>query len=381
MAEHKDQHYVPQVYLRQFSPDPEHRSLNMIRIPTMDVVPSVALKGQCQENHFYGKDLKLEKALGELEGHFGDLLRKFDNKEFFPANQTPERVHLLSHTMIQWARTKVSATRTADAAKLPYEIAFKDYLRKKAPEIPKDVVDRMGFVPQNPAAPAAISVGQGAMNTIFLTDLGLKVMIAPRGTAFITSDNPVVMTNPLFLGQWNGCVTGLNARGLVILFPVSPTSLVVLFDSLIYKIGPASKRIFEAQQNDINYANCLQYLNADKAVYFQDSAGAPSLVASFKKVHGLRRDQLTSTKRFGPVVTPRGTEEIIHQFNEDIRYAPPVSFLKPRDNVRHIPFGYRNELLRRLHAEFQEAVERGVFGPNQFAEFMEIDAKKLGIPI
>ena len=283
--------------------------------------------------------------------------------------------------MMQWARTKVSVARTAEAGKLPYEIVFKDYLRKNASDIPKDVVDRLEFKPTNPAALSAISVGHGAMNIIFLSDLEIKIMSAPRGSAFVTSDNPVVMTNPFFLGKWNGCVTGLNARGLVILFPLSPTRLAVMFDSLIYKVGPASKRIFEGQESDISYANCLQYLNADKAVYFPRSANAPVLVASFRKLTDLRRNQLTRTKRYGPVSSDKGTEEIIHLSNEDICYVPPLSFLKVRDKAKHLTFGYRNELLRRLHSEFQDAVERGSFRPNEFTEFMEIDAKRLGIPV
>ena len=61
MAEKKRQHYVPRFHLKLFSEDGV--SINLFNIKTGKIIEKAAIKGQCQEDYFYGKDLKVETGL------------------------------------------------------------------------------------------------------------------------------------------------------------------------------------------------------------------------------------------------------------------------------------------------------------------------------
>jgi hypothetical protein len=348
----------------------------LIRTANLAAKPGVSLKGQCQESHFYGKDLALEKMLSEIEGELASLLKKFDDPIYFPAEHTPERSKLISHISVQWSRTRVAADRTnqmaSEYARLTVKDRFAAFLKTKEPQIPQDYLDSFEF---GLTDPVKTSLGHGILHVIFLTDLAIKIMTAATGLEFITSDNPVIMTNPFFLGTRPGCVTGLNARGLVVLFPLSPQSMAVLYDPLLYKVGPGSKNVFPAEEVDMVYVNNLQFLNAGNVTFVKDSTLIPALTANFSKVAGYRRKRLHSGRIVETKETPTGRQEYIRFSNEDIRYAPPVSFLKAK-KVGEVAFGYRDPLLRQLHEQFMVAVEKGYYQLSEFAEFMEIDARR-----
>jgi len=80
MADNKRQHYVPNSTLRYFALDlganPKPRQIRLVNIASQKVIPSASLKGQCYRDYFYGKNLAIEKALGDMEGHFANLIRK-----------------------------------------------------------------------------------------------------------------------------------------------------------------------------------------------------------------------------------------------------------------------------------------------------------------
>lgn len=341
-------------------------------------IQNAALKGQCQEDNFYGKEL--EKGLQAAEGELASLLRKFEEPSFYPALHTPERAKLINHISMQWSRTRVAADRTdeaaAEVARMTIQERFIAFLKEKQPAMPQAALDSIKFgLPD----PVKTSLGHGIVNAIFLSDLALKIVTATPSTEFAISDNPVVMTNPFFLGAREGCVTGLNARGLVVLFPLSPSRLAVLYDPITYKIGSPSKNVFTVELADMVYLNNLQFLNAGEAVYVHNEKLTPSLVTEFRKVIGLRRKRLHTGHTVSSVKTvDGGSEEIVRFSNEDIHYAPPVSFLKRRQ-IGMVDFGYRDPLLSQLHSQFMEQAAKGVYQLSEFAEFVEIDARKHGI--
>jgi hypothetical protein len=74
MPSQKNQHYVPRCALRPFSLDTEGRAINTYILAKQRPVQNAPLKSQCSQDYFYGKDLKAEKALGNLEGHYAQVL-------------------------------------------------------------------------------------------------------------------------------------------------------------------------------------------------------------------------------------------------------------------------------------------------------------------
>ena len=67
MSEYKNQHFVPRFYLANFAFS-DGAQTNLIRTIALKAIPRIGVNGQCQEDFFYGKDLKMERALSVIEG-------------------------------------------------------------------------------------------------------------------------------------------------------------------------------------------------------------------------------------------------------------------------------------------------------------------------
>lgn len=63
MSANKNQHYVPQVYLRAFSEDNNGKSISVFLIEAEKEIQRAPIKSQCSSDYFYGEDLVLEKNL------------------------------------------------------------------------------------------------------------------------------------------------------------------------------------------------------------------------------------------------------------------------------------------------------------------------------
>ena len=55
MAEHKKQHFVPKLYLKNFTRD--GKTFSVYNIAKNLLAPSVPYDTQCYKNYYYGKDL------------------------------------------------------------------------------------------------------------------------------------------------------------------------------------------------------------------------------------------------------------------------------------------------------------------------------------
>lgn len=73
MHSKKNQHYVPQFYLRHFSPD--DRSIGMHHIASGRTHTTVSVKDKCSKDWLYGKGVT-EEALGGAEGIMAQILRE-----------------------------------------------------------------------------------------------------------------------------------------------------------------------------------------------------------------------------------------------------------------------------------------------------------------
>lgn len=72
-SETKNQHYVPQFYLRNFSED--GHGIRTFNLSSGKLIPHAKLKCQCSKDYFYGEDGVLESALGGLETAFSTTFK------------------------------------------------------------------------------------------------------------------------------------------------------------------------------------------------------------------------------------------------------------------------------------------------------------------
>ncbi|HEX2983013.1 MAG TPA: DUF4238 domain-containing protein, partial [Ignavibacteriales bacterium] len=63
MAERKNQHFVPQFYLRNFSEN--KKSLCDYNLSNNKYIKNASIKDMASQNYFYGKDENIEKLLSK----------------------------------------------------------------------------------------------------------------------------------------------------------------------------------------------------------------------------------------------------------------------------------------------------------------------------
>lgn len=262
MADNKEQHFVPFSYLKNFSEN--KKSIHLYNLSKNSIIFNAKLKTQCRREYFYGKeDLSIEKALCLIEGAAAKVFRDIGNPLRSPTPNSIEFGHAITFAIFQHNRTMYAARAlnemVSNMAKktLSYDSRFSE-----------DFLDCVEIGLHKPAVMAIISASRSLH---FGMDLSCKLLIAKEGSEFITSDNPAVFYNQA-LESCNHQGLGLASKGLQILLPVSPSRLLLFYDSDIYKVGPRNEKpVFISEQSDMDQINTLILANADINIYFLTS--------------------------------------------------------------------------------------------------------------
>lgn len=355
----KRQHYVPQFYLRHFSCDGSDR-LHLIHVDDLRPIPQVGIRGQCYDDYFYGKDPVVENALQDLEGATAEVFRSVIAKQRLPERGTPDDFVFRTFLCLQWGRTKSHAEMS--------EATFDKLLKTtygaewRAQGITQEQIDEVYFGTEYPGL---FSLGMAAEGVPFMGDLESKLVITGSHGEFVTSDVPVEFYNPYLLGRYPGGVTGLNARGLVILYPISPELLAVLYDSTCYRVGSPQTRVMRlSNRSDLIAINNFQFLHADDAVYFHNEKLAMDYVREFSKV-GRMRNKDRSVVQEAHSTKPGDTSSLLVSYRAEFPYRPPFSFLtllrKRRGETGPInQVEERNPQISELFDQYQREVKNGV---------------------
>jgi hypothetical protein len=103
MSSNRDQHFVPQFYLRGFSED--QGSISLLNLKRRKIVDRASIAGQCQEDHLYGVDSALDKALGDMETAVAPIIADVVEKEQPPSQTDWSHADLLLFIAAQHFRT------------------------------------------------------------------------------------------------------------------------------------------------------------------------------------------------------------------------------------------------------------------------------------
>ncbi|HHF2874104.1 TPA: DUF4238 domain-containing protein [Vibrio diabolicus] len=245
MASNKNQHYVPQCYLRKFSSDDNRASINVMNIDRAKFVPNAPIKGQCSKNYFYGKDLRLEKALQPIENNLARVLDSVASEGYELTKEDSQ--FLLHYWILQQQRTEATSKRYV--------------------EMTEEIADAANI----PAQEFKIEMEQAVQDSIamflevreHLNDLKVCLVRNETNIEFITSDDPAVQAsrlNMLTLRQ-TGRGFGLGSSGLLVALPLTPKIQLIAYDSDIYQMTSSKGWIRARQEQDIKFFNQLQILN------------------------------------------------------------------------------------------------------------------------
>ena len=263
MTHSKKHHFLPVFYLKAWSSRPNR--IHLYDIKAGITRQHVGLKGQGQERLYY-KDQDNEDVLKGWDDRFARVCHQVRTSQRLPNPLVDPQsfVDLFAFVVTQHARIPSQA-----------ETIRQLYVQS----IPR-ILDAMGAPPGDthvkydfPQLEAVKLAVEGQLER--MDDL-VPHLITARDDRFLTSDNPVFFYNQLCQGLY-GATTGVDTHGFQAFCPISPRTVIMLFDPGTYELtstaAKAGKRS-EATESDIRQLNRMQALSAAQNLY----ANAPDLL-------------------------------------------------------------------------------------------------------
>lgn len=323
MPQNKRQHYVPQFYLKRFSPD--EKRINIWILRSKQKIVSASLKDQCYKNYFYGKESDADKGLSHIETGMGAVLNSMLQDMNLPARFTSAHVVLSLYVVMQHGRTESSAALINEM----YDEGMRHFYREKAKSEGIDI-DQYRISMKNAAE---YSLGMSVQCYPLLLDLHYKLLINKTDVDFVTSDNPVVLYNQLFSFRQGPSNVGLTQKGLQLFLPIGPKGLLVFYDNDVYSIGKRNHHIVDITlDQDVYELNTLQMCSALNCVYFKDTAF--NIEALYRKASPYRREKMVTFDAYSGKKTGKGQEQLLTTSQVDVRTNMKLSFLRLSKSAR-----------------------------------------------
>lgn len=268
MAAFRNQHFVPKCYLKAFSLQREGAAINLYNIDRRRGIKDAPVKNQCAAAYFYGDDLELERTLQGSEGFYSNTLRNIFQPNYELA--ADDEFVLKHFCYLQYCRTDAAARRNEQFIAEMLNVAHDG-------DIPPDWQTSMR---------ASVLAGMRAFaQTMRIVD-DLRVGLVKNRTrkAFITSDDPAIMTNKWHpqhaLAKGRSC--GVGAAGVIFFLPLSPDILCVIYDGDVYSLPDRGGWALANKVADVDAFNEHQFLNCVANIYFENWDGLPEIRQDFE---------------------------------------------------------------------------------------------------
>lgn len=256
MSEKKRQHYVPKFYMRNFANT--NQAFMVYLLEQRKILGPVPYKGQCYKDYYYGADGVWENQLSEMEARWGATFKS----AIGDGNLSTSDIKLLKQfALYQRQRT----------------FAEGEYRKKERTELLVEygrlLYENNGWQFDSTAenickerALEAVSPAEGlemAKKFVEIID-DLRILIITYNTEeeLISSDVPVIAINPYYFPT-----IGYACMGLILLFPISPHRLVVLYDAKMYPRFRDNLYVSSDDAVEVHKLNVLQLISAEKILY------------------------------------------------------------------------------------------------------------------
>lgn len=276
MAEKKNQHFVPRCHLKPFTLDGEGRAINVFNAERDRAFERAPVKGQCARHYFYGRDLVLENFLQSLEAEYGGVVGAIIGGRTEVTDK--ELRFLCMFAYLQMTRTEFALKRRRQAIRQWDDISYRGF-GKNPPEQPyvsDEMLVRMGF-----------KMFFNAKD--MLNDLDVVLLANETSRDFVTSDDPAVLVNKLFVQRMGSRTTGLISTGAQLLLPIAPKLALICFDPAAYHFE--NRRgcwVDLTDSRDVDALNELQFISCNENIYFCDWSELSSVRSGYTGARHLR---------------------------------------------------------------------------------------------
>ena len=336
MTEYKNQHYIPQFYLRHFSSD----GVGVYRYSLKnDITERSNIEKTCSSFWFYAPSSiasEIEGVLSPLEAQHAEIVQEIlDTRSLGvvspwskdPKNSFLKHLHLCNFILLTSTRTKLAKSDAEAIANFVFD-SMKPYLKQsekvRAKGIKPEFIDKLKVSRDT----ANLEGMLGAMvGPPLISDLAVVMLINETKNPFITSDSPTIFYN--FLNLEDQDLLGWQSPGLMIFMPLSEECALWLVDSEMYKPHAKAQESIGSltREQDVDELNRLQMLNADDYLIFSKADYHEYVSSLYKPIRG-RREKSLKSEKWSEFDVGDEHHEMSKLRRTKINYKPHLSFFK-----------------------------------------------------
>lgn len=265
-------HYVPQFYLRSFSAD--KKSIGIFNLKHSRYVKEASIKNQACKDFLYGEDNEIEDMLMVIENNVSRVIRSIKELQKVPPIDS-EDYHLLIFFMLL---SEARNLRAADSFNNLIDVQMKTILRMEL-ENGKDLGFSTEFLEKSTISaniPNLMPIQATIESYPILLDLRCCLLVNKTDRQFITSDNPLVRYNLMYIKrQYHHRGYGLGNMGIQLFYPISPDLCICIFDDAIYDCVLEDRNIVLRKGRYVDEMNKLFYLNSYQTLFFNEVTSEP----------------------------------------------------------------------------------------------------------
>lgn len=311
MSQHekkKNNHFVPRSYLVRFR-SVSDKQVGLYNLRSGQIVMTAPIKSQCSRDYFYSKNPVFENRFAEIEGLHKELLTRMVDETYVPQAGSRDHHTLMALIMFQAGRTATTAAHQDHLAEQFGKAILRKNFEMKGDESMLRFLDRVSI-----SLPGGVldAIGQHMAMYPLLGDLDVTLFDNRSKEDFLTSDHPVALCNslPEHTSPF-GANVGFASRGLLVLLPLSPSRLVLLSDSQVYKVAKDRRSVAAVTDvRDVVELNLAQCFNAHENLYFASEVRVGETLASFKRRRQALRPGAASVTEL-PAFTPDGRKGVV----------------------------------------------------------------------
>lgn len=264
MPENKNQHFIPQFYLKNFS---TNKTLGIYNLKTRSTYRR-SYRKICAKEYFYSKDTELEKLYGTLESRHSNVISELIMLQDLDKLPYEKFIDLLSFVTFQRSRanreklnSKIYVNSLTEVLKYAVSLDSKS----GHTQITKDQIEDIKITWNAHKFKMGYEI---LLGPLLISDLESCILLNRTDNNFIFSDEPVIFYNGCF-NNTGYSVTGLQSPGLQIFCPINKYLILFLYDCRYYNLNNM-KKIELYSTEDVDFINRLQIFNAYETLFFTD---------------------------------------------------------------------------------------------------------------
>ena len=338
MPEKKKQHYIPKLYMRLFTHN--QKDFAVLNISNRKILNSVPYGSHCYKDYYYGKDGIWENRLAEMESDWLNTFQLVLSK----APLTAENISSLKQfALYQRQRTLAEGNYSKKIRKeLLTECAKSLCKNDNLAYNDKDLEEWCAQRANESISPAeTLQFATQYMSSI--NDLNVVIIEYKTHVELCSSDVPVIAINPFHLHT-----IGYGSMGLILLFPISPHHLVVIFDPKMYPQYNKKLYVELSNENEVRNLNILQLISAEEILFARN----PNVFLNYKENHWSIRNKNRNSRSIHSLGSD--DQKIIGTTLRKTVFDCNFSFARIHSEFKSIPFHCKEAVPRVWEKEWED---------------------------